>query len=133
VAVSSLATAIYLTQTGGISEARRSRRLAAPPQSLDDLSPAVATARRLKPAGASAELRRGIDRFVARYFHWHLREAVNASDVATIRALARLAPPGLGVKDRLLLLAGRLPAGLARRLHGFGLRARKRVSPRVRP
>ena len=113
VARSTRPTAVYHTGTGGIIEERNAARVGRPPASLADLSPAVARLLEAGPALPTPELRAAADAYVHRYFRWRLQEAVHAGDVATVRALARLAPRPLAAGDALLVAAARLPAPAA--------------------
>lgn len=121
VARSTVQTSVYVRGTNGITDRIPKAWGDGVPRCVNDLSPAVATVLD-RYDRASSHQRKAAERFVERYLGWALQSAVYAGDLATMRALGRLArrPPPL--LQRTVLAVARLPAPFAVALSRMVLR-----------
>lgn len=108
VAASSRVTALYLRRPDGLSETLKSRPAGSPPTTLSDLSPAVATVSGAA-GGCEAAMRRSIDLFIRRYAIWAIHRSARTGDLAGLRAVGGLICEGLPLRERMMLIAARLP------------------------
>jgi len=122
VAVSTRVTVAYRLNTGGVSDRTAERWRGRDLREPSDISPRLALLLERYAEIESAEVRRGVDRFIDHDFRWCLRSSARSGDLDTVRALPGLLPRCPGLADRLLLRVGLMPAPLARLLYAIGFR-----------
>lgn len=133
VAVSRRATVIYRHGSGGITDTNPRLFAGGKLMSLRETYPVIAFLLDRYDDPHPPDLRRGIDRYIARHVQWALRQAALAGDRQALRNLPRLWPRRLTAADHALLVIARLPRfarapliGLAARLSRWARRLRRR-------